>query len=96
MKITEKDLEVVSIRKSIRYFFTIENENGDSKEIYCDWWMVDSDDLTEDGETWYTEDDDQDIDWDEIQEWLGENDDVDDLRDNLSDLISELNEKENQ
>jgi len=81
--------EVVAFRKTTRYEYEVKNFKGEVKKLVRVYWIIDDQFDTDSNEEWFLVDEkgeEVELNWEEMQDWLGEDDDVDDLKDNLVEL----------
>jgi len=94
IKIEKQNSEVLNIRKTISNTFTITNSKGEKMEIdIVSYYQDDEFAGYDNDETIYKKSLDEqggikwsDTSWDEIQDFLGENEDIDDLQDEINEL----------
>lgn len=87
MKIQKDGFQVLSVRKTVSNRFTITNDKNETMEIDIVSFYQDDDLMGIDSEETLYDENEQEITWDDIQNFLGEESDVDELKDEINDLI---------
>lgn len=86
MKTTKINEEIINIRQTTRYEFELEREDGETMQIFLEHWIIDGEySETDGGDDWFDENMNT-LDWDKVQEWVGENEDIDDIQGELISL----------
>ena len=87
MKIEKTDYEVLNIRKTTSNKFCITNDKNETMNIDIVSYYSDDDIVGyENDETLY-DDNQKEINWSDVEAFLGENDDIDELREQIDELI---------
>lgn len=87
MKLEKTSSECLNVRKTMSNKFTITNNKNETMDIDIVSFMQDDEVAGWDSDETIYDENEKEINWSDIQTFLGENEDVDDLQDKINELI---------
>ena len=87
MKLEKISDEILSIRKSISNKFTITNSKNETMDIDIVSYMQDDEVAGWDSDETIYDENEKEIYWNDIEDFIGEDEDIDELQEQINDLI---------